>query len=96
MTCDTSGSCTYDVAKGSPSDGVYSVWVQASDGTNTSNSAELKNIVIDAFSDDSAGDGYLVDVAGTVAQRQKLQEVGIIIVLLIGGYYLFVHKGNKK
>lgn len=78
-------SCTYDVVKSSPPDGVYFMYVYATDGNNISTvSSKLSSITIDAFADDSSGQDYTYDIGGFVVERNML------ILLLFGGFIIYL------
>lgn len=89
-------SCTYTVTKATIADAVYDVYVRASDGTNTTNSAR-SNFGINTISDDAVGtaDGFTVPVAKKVAREELMKN---IFWVLAGGFViwaLFFRKTKK-
>ena len=88
-------SCTYTVTKFAIPDSTYNVYVQASDGTNTSTSVR-RDYIIDTQASDVVDSGANVDVGGFVFQREQAKKF-----LFFGGgalliYFLFFNKKGKK
>lgn len=84
-------SCTYTVEQLAPSDGVYEVYVQASDGTNTSLSSKI-NFYINTFADDLSGSDYTVEVAKAVISKKQTQNFLIVLILIVVSFVFLKKK----
>lgn len=87
-------TCTYDVSELNPADGIYDVYVEASDGTDTATSSMI-NFYVNSFSDDMSGSEYISEVSKAVVKNKQFKDIGtivIIVVLLFGGAKMLKNK----
>lgn len=88
-------SCTYSVAIGAPSDGIYNVYVQASDGTNTSFSSRL-DFNIEAFGEQSRDTVDVSQVGVEVVKKDNKLTTIFWIFAAVGAFLFFFTDVFKK
>lgn len=82
-------TCTHTVTKGNPPDSSYEIYITATDGTNSTNSATC-DVKVDAIphgTGTSALDGTTVPLAQKVVSKKKAKDkiiIGLMIVFLMG------------
>lgn len=86
-------TCTYTVTKATIPDDVYTTYVQASDGTNTSTSAG-RNFKIKTFEGAAADEisALSVPIAQKVMEQVNLGTAALVIILGVFGYMAFFKK----
>ena len=85
--------CTYTVTKASVPDGSYDVYVQASDGTNTSASSKIDFRIktIEGNAVDPVGQ-VAVDVGAFVAEKNNALMAALIIIFVVLGWAALFRK----
>lgn len=96
MSCTATDTCSYTFSDATIPNGMYDVYVQTYDGTNSTISAR-KRFEVSTFPLGGATEGDVaIGVGKIIAQREKLKQAGFIILVFGAIYYFFVYKGNKR